>query len=164
MGRGFKFVCKNCGHEYDAFFGIGMFFLDVYEACIADIKSGKYGEEWKALLQSQEYIAVDAEKYLYVCKSCGNWKIDMSLSLYAPKEPDKIPDIQYGIKTVKEWGYVPYVTSVDLEENYSFMKSYVHKCDRCGKRMHKDFLDYSTHLPCPKCGTENNVYSPFFWD
>ena len=165
MGRGSKFRCKNCGYEYFVLVGLGGMFPQAYQDCITDIESGKYGEEWKTLLKSQKYVAVDAEVYLYVCRSCGNWKTDMSLSLYAPNDPDKIPDIQYGIKTVKEWGYVPYVTSVDLEENYSFMKSYVHKCDKCGKRMHKDFLDNSSHLPCPKCGTKNiKVPGILRWD
>lgn len=166
MGSGYSFKCKKCRHEYSIHLGIGMMFPNVYRSCLSDIKEGKYGEEWKKLALSEEYIAVDASRYLYICDSCGNWDLTYSLSLYKPKNPQSIPDKQFGIKTVREWGYVPYVTPRDLNCNYIFLKSYVHKCDKCGNRMHKidedDILSLS--LSCPKCGTENKVRDEIMWD
>lgn len=164
MGTGHGFTCKKCGYYYEISLGIGMMFPKVYQSCIRDIKVGKYGEEWKTLARRQKYIAVDAEEYLYVCESCRNWKTDMDLSLYEPKEPDKILNEQFGIKTVKEWGYVPYVMSRELEEDYSLLKAYVHKCDRCGKIMHKFNAEQISSLWCPKCGTENKKSELFRWD
>ena len=32
---------------------------------------------------------------------------------------------RYGEKTVKEWGYVPYVMPSDLKYDYTFIKSYL---------------------------------------
>lgn len=163
MGHGYSFICKKCRHRYDVHLGIGMMFPRVYASCISDIKSGEYGEEWKSLLLNQENIAVDASKYLYVCKSCGHWKVSYSLSLCVPKEPDKILGERYGDKT-RELRRVSYVSPLDLEMNYSHLKSYFHKCDKCGKRMHKADADKISSLPCPKCGTENEKSDSIDWD
>lgn len=164
MGSGYSFVCKKCHHEYSVNLGIGMMFPTVYRACLSDIKEGKYGEEWKELASSEEYVAVDASRCLYICDSCGNWDLTYSLSLYKPKNPESIPDKQFGIKTVREWGYVPYVTLRELNSNYIFLKSYVHKCDKCGNRMHKADTERLSSLACPKCGTENEVNGIIRWD
>ena len=164
MGKGYRFKCKKCQNEYCASWGIGGAFPLVYRSCLSDIIAGKYGLEWKKLALSEEYIAVDASSYLYSCNFCGNWKIAYSLSLYKPKNPKSIPDKQYGIKTVREWGYVPYVTPLDFEDDYIFLKSYVHKCDKCGKRMHKTDIKHLTSLACPKCGTDNEIDGILMWD
>ena len=164
MGRGYTFKCKKCQNEYSVSCGIGGAFPHVYRSCLSDIIAGKYGEEWKELALSEKYIAVDASRYLYICNSCGNWELTYSLSLYKPKDPKSIPDKQFGIKTVREWGYVPYVTPSDLEDDYIFLKSYVHKCCKCGKRMHKANTDHLASLACPKCGTENEVNGTIRWD
>ena len=164
MGKGYTFKCKKCQNEYGVSWGIGGAFPRVYQSCIENIKAGKYGEEWKTLASSQEYFAVDASRYLYICKSCGNWEISYSLSLYKPKDPESIPDMQFGIKTVREWGYVPFVTPSNLEDDYIFIKSFVHKCNKCGKRMHKANTKKLQSLPCPKCGTQNETNGMLWWD
>ena len=141
-----------------------MLFPKEYKACLKRIKQGKYGEEWQRLALSEEYIAVDASNYLYLCGACGYWEVSPSLSLYRPKAPETIPDQQFGIKTVREWGEVPYVMPHDLENDYIFLKSYVHHCGRCGRRMHKADPVGTFALPCPKCGTENAPGWGLKWD
>ena len=151
MGMGYDFICKKCGHWYNIHLGSGTMFYKVYQSCIRDIQAGKYGEEWKALALSHEHIAVDAETYLYICESCGNWKTDMDLSLYEPKEPDKIQNEKYFML----W---------KLEKYCSLLKPYVHKCDKCGEIMHKFNEEQVSSLSCPKCGTENEIAGVIYWD
>ncbi|MCH5193898.1 MAG: hypothetical protein J1F11_08060 [Oscillospiraceae bacterium] len=167
MGKGLSFVCKNCGHKYDIHLGSGFFFTEVYESSIKKIKAGKYGKEWKELIKSQAYIAVDAEDYLYICNSCGNWKVLQNLSLYAPKKPEEIAYKKYGEQTVEQLGYVPYVMRHQLKSDYQLLKSYPHNCPKCKKIMSEysdNDLDHITTLQCPKCKTENEVSGLFFWD
>ena len=40
----------------------------------------------------------------------------------------------------------------------------VHKCDNCGKRMHKASDDETMNLACPKCGTKNESGNMILWD
>lgn len=160
MGSGHGYICSKCGNEYEVLLGVGM---RTYETTIDKIKNGVYGNEWKDIFSSQEYMAVDAEKNLYTCK-CGNWTVEHSLSLYAPKEPDKIPDKQYGIKTVKEWGYVPYVMKYDLDNDYYCIKHYIHRCQKCGSEMQKTDTKTIHSLPCPECGNINSISSFVNWD
>ena len=56
-----------------------------------------------------------------------------------------------GIKTVEEWGEVPYVTSW---EDYHLLRFYAHKCERCSCSMRKGLESEMLSLPCPKCGSE----------
>lgn len=112
----------------------------------------------------KKYFAVNAEKRVYTCKNCGNWKTDYILDLYAPKKPEEIPNKQYGIKTVAEWGYIPYVMEFDLEEDYKILKRFIHKCTNCGKRMHKASNSELKTLSCPKCGKSNQSGGIIFLD
>ncbi len=125
-----------------------------------------YGDEWKKLVLSEEFVAVDAERYLYICKKCGHWTVGLGLSLYAPNDPKVIMKRQYGIKTVEEWGEVPYVMRWDLKENYHLLKRRVHKCDKCGGVMHKATDKEESNLPCPKCGAAPKKGSMYLidWD
>ena len=154
MGVGYGFKCKKCGYYYDVHLGVGMMFPRVYDSCINDIKAGKYGKEWRKIALSQEYIAVDASKYLYICKSCNHWKVSYSLSLYKPKDIDSIQNKQY----------TSYVTPSMLEYEYTFIKSYIHKCDKCSKRMCRYDINSQSSLVCPKCGTDNEVSELIRWD
>ena len=166
MGSGVGFKCSKCGKEYNANTGIGFMFPKVYKETLADVKTGKYGEEWMSLALSEELVAVDAERYLYICKKCGHWTVDLGLSLYAPNDPKAIMRKQYGIKTVEEWGGVPYVMSWGLEQDYHIIKRRVHKCENCGGVMHKASDKEKSNLPCPECGGAPKNGSQFFinWD
>lgn len=151
MGSGYSFKCKKCGREYDVLVGIGFRFPTEYQNCIKAIKRGKYGLEWKTLFLKTPNAVVDAEEYLYVCNSCGYWKIEKSLSLYSST-----------VELSKDTYIMPY----KLTEACNFIKSYYHKCKKCGKQMHKVDEDDipSLLLSCPKCGTENNVAELIMWD
>ena len=46
--------------------GIGMMYPQVYQEAIKDIKNGNYGAQWQQLINSEEYVAVNAERYIYL--------------------------------------------------------------------------------------------------
>ena len=166
MGRGLSYRCSKCGKTYYANTGIGFMFPEVYKETHSDVKSGKYGEDWKELALSGELIAVDAELYLYVCRKCGHWEVEPDLSLYAPNDPEALKKKEYGIKTVEEWGEVPYVMGDDLESDYHILKRYVHKCKKCNDDMHRAAEDEKNSLPCPNCGGTPDKSNPeiVMWD
>ena len=160
MGNGLKFVCAECGEEYSVDYGIGFGFPRVYKKCIQALKKGKYGSEWKELFLSNKYAVIDAESYVYLCKKCGHWEVEEGLSLYVPKNPEKI------LKRIKEAGKDFYVMSDELKYNYRLLKRRIHKCSKCGKVMHKANSEEEFFLKCPKCGTKprlGNVF-PVYWD
>ena len=144
--------------------GIGMMFPKVYQQIINSISDGEYGQRWKDLFDSQEYVAVNAKKTVYICRNCGHWETNYILDLYVPKKPEEIPNKRYGIKTVAEWGYVPYVIEYDLKENYKILKHFVHTCTNCGRRTHKASDNELQNLSCPKCGKDNKITGFVNWD
>lgn len=164
MGFGYLYSCSKCRKRYSVHAGIGMMFPDVYKELIQEFKDGKHGEEARGLLRDIKYAAVDAEEVVYVCKACGYWEMGHDDSIYAPNDPNAIARKRYGIKTVKEWGYVPYVMKMDLVDDYHILKRYFHKCCKCGKRMHKASDKEMQHLPCPKCGAQNDFKDAMLWD
>lgn len=164
MGHGYIYKCKKCMHEYNVHLGIGMMFPKVYRETLADISEGKYGSNLQELYNNTPYAAVDAEQVVYICNRCGSWELGIDLTLYAPNDPDSIPQKQYGAKTVAEWGNVPYVMQWDLEKEYHIVKRYYHRCSKCGKRMHKASSSELCNLPCPECGSSNQAEGMFMWD
>lgn len=157
MRHGYIFECSKCHIEYDTPVGVGMMFRHVYRQIVDEIKSGTYGNEWKDIFSSQKYTAVDAENNLYTCK-CGNWTVEPSLSLYAPKEPDKIDS------SLKEYGYVPCVMKYDLDDDYYCIGHYIHRCQKCNSEMQETDIKTITSLPCPECGNINSVSGFERWD
>ncbi len=164
MGQGYEYKCKKCRHEYSVNPGFGMLFPQQYRETLADISEGKYGKELQETYNNTPYAAVDAEYVVYVCKNCGSWKQDKDVSIYAPNDPDSIPQKEFGIKTVAERGYVPYVMRDELDSEYHIVKRYYCYCRKCGKRMHKESDDELKNLKCPKCGCANESSMGFLWD
>ena len=165
MGSGFRFKCNNCGGEYTVLLGVGFAFPSEYEKVNEDVKHGEYGEEWKTLINSEEFIQADAEKYFFHCGGCGYWKEDYGLSLYAPNNVESLRKKQYGIKTVEEWGYVPYAifgkTLIgNTNPDFHILKKRIHRCPECNRAMKKHtyeqllkrlYNDDSFTIKCPKC-------------
>ena len=164
MGQGYGFKCKNCRHEYSIRLGIGMMYPEVCRNLLQNLEQGKYGKEWQQLSKNTPYAAVDVKSVIYICNDCSRWEMGKDITLYAPNDPAAISHKQYGIKTVEEWGYVPYVTGIELKRDYHILKRYYHKCGNCGKRMHKASKDEMVHLPCPKCDEINEPNSFIMWD
>ena len=140
MGQGVGFVCSKCKKEYGIGAGIGYNFPQVYKETLEDVKSGKYGEEFKKLALREDNVAVDAEIYLYICNKCGAWKTEKGLALYVPKDPEHEAE--------------PYVMGRGLNEHYRLLRKYIHLCDKCGGVMHKASYEEERSLRCPYCGGE----------
>ncbi|MDO5138764.1 MAG: hypothetical protein Q4D71_09960 [Oscillospiraceae bacterium] len=164
MGTGYSYNCIKCGHKYSVYPGIGAIYPHVYRKKLAEIAEGACGAEWKDLLEKTPYAAIDAETVIYICSSCNRWETGTDITLYAPDDPESISKKQYGIKTVEEWGYVPYVTDWHLEKDYHVLKRYYHKCEKCGRRMHKASEAEMQNLPCPECGEPNRSGGIIMWD
>ena len=164
MGYGYHYTCNKCKHEYTVDLGVGFMFPDDYREILDDISKGVYGSELQELYNSFPYAAVNGERVAYICNGCGSWEVGIDVSLYAPNEPDRIAEQQFGKKTVAEWGYVPYVMKRDLMKEYHLVKRYYHCCDKCGKRMHKASSTELQNLSCPECGSKNHAEDFLYWD
>lgn len=166
MGSGFEFKCCNCGNEYYVNLGIGFLYPRVYKETVEKIEDGEYGPDLKETFESVKYAAIDASKVLFKCPDCGNWEVDIDLSIYAPNDVETVKALKFGEKTVQELGGIPYAMSHMLEEDFHLLKEYKHSCKKCGAEMLKfDESKNCSILPCPKCGKENEC-EPFLicWD
>ena len=154
MGSGYQLTCVCCGKSHAVFTGFGMAFPRVYAELVEDIQAGRFGREWQQLVEETELFAIDAEKHLYRCESCGHWECALGLSIYEPKDPEKILHTRFGEKTMRERGRAPYATCADLRKDYTLVKERVHTCERCGSDMHEiSERDLSrVVLKCPDCG------------
>jgi predicted RNA-binding Zn-ribbon protein involved in translation (DUF1610 family) len=146
--------------------GVGMLFPSEYEKLLRNIKKGEYGRKWQEIALDTPHVAVDAEKYIYACRNCGAWKIEEGLSLYEPNDFEKLKDLRFGDKTVRELGEMPYVMWEDLKSDYHIVKRYIHTCDKCGSRMHRVTSEEMNSLPCPECGgtPDENATTGLNWD
>ncbi|MCM1313800.1 MAG: hypothetical protein NC040_02415 [Muribaculaceae bacterium] len=149
MGHGYCFDCKKCHYEYDVCVGSCMLFSYTYKQIVNEIKNGVHGNNWKYVFSSRNDMVVNATKYLYICQ-CGNWSVEPSLSLYAPKNSNKLT------KT--------YVMEYDLKSDYYCIINYIHICKKCGAEMYKTDITHKTLLPCPKCNNINQTSGIINWD
>lgn len=164
MGKGLGFHCKKCHYEYEVRTGIGMRFPIAYREALKSIAAGDYGIELQKLFNANPLAAINGEGIVYICRACGKWEEGLDPTLYVPDDPEQILNQQFGEKTVREWGYVPYVMDYDLQEQYHVIKRIYHKCSHCGKRMHKATNAELETLPCPKCGEPNRATDFICWD
>lgn len=99
-GSGYDFKCKKCKTKYSAMPGIGMMYPKVCQEALENIKNGKYGPECQEIMNSEEFVAVNAERQIYICSECKHWETDLNMALYRPNDAEAIRTKQYGIKTV----------------------------------------------------------------
>ena len=96
-----------------------------------------------------------------MCDACKIWDSAIDATLYAPNNADAFGKMQYGIKTVEEWGEVPYF----IEGGYfHVIKEYKHKCPKCKGIMRKANEEEYKRLACPKCGEINDMIDEIRWD
>ena len=168
MGRGNTYKCEKCDEVYNITLGVGMLYPIAYEELIEEIKSGAYGDDWKELFLSWDFVVADAKLYFYYCESCGQWEVSKDASLYAPNDVESLKKEQFGEKTVEEWGYVPYADTAD-DETYHLLKKRIHVCLKCNSEMtryNESQLNdpVFNELGCPECGTINPNLGMLFWD
>ncbi len=149
MGDGRSFRCGECGYEFRAYNSIGFMFPEEYQETVAKVRAGEFGVDLKELFHNTSGAAINAERELYVCSSCGGFKNEPNLSVYEPK------DIQISKVHTEYFSMAnpalnqEYVMPSDLQKVYRLIKAFVHKCPECGKRMHK--YTEADRLRCPKC-------------
>lgn len=152
MGSGTVYKCKKCGHEFNVLTGIGMLYPHVCNETKEKIRKGKYGKEWKTLLNENPDCIVNCERELLICEDCGTPKTEKNLSLYLPRKRAKTN---------------PYAFGEELEKKHTLLAAYPHRCKKCGgscKAVRQEIFPSS--LKCPKCG-EKMVNDPMLmisWD
>lgn len=167
MGDGRTFICKHCNKEHDIYFGIGFMFPITYREKVEEIRAGKYGEEWKELFNSKEFVAVDAQRYLYYCKKCGHWEDTTCMDLYEAKHLDKVRKTQKSTDEADKVDKTSYVMDYELKRDWKLLKAYEHNCPNCNKPMawtddcNDKVLD---GIKCPDCGNIMEDGGIVTWD
>lgn len=153
MGHGMILKC-DC-QEHFINLGIGMAYPRVFKEDLEDARSGRLGEDIQKATQGKQYLAIDAENCFYYCSQCGYWEVTGSHDLYEPKNLELMKLRQFGIKTVEEWGEIPYARGSDFEE-YNLIFKYPHICPKCNiemvnpKTIGKRVL---SKIRCQECGS-----------
>ena len=117
-----------------------MTFPTQYAKLLSEAKRGDFGEDYQKIISNEPNVAIDAEEYIYCCRSCRVWKVEPGLSLYrsmSGREPIVGRD---------------YVTPDELKKYYRSWRHISHKCPKCGNRMHRASEFEIKTLPCPFCG------------
>ena len=149
MGNGRVFRCGCCKRELVAESGIGMLFPEQYRGAVRAVLKGKYGPEWKELFENTPGAALDVERELYYCGSCEMISSEFNMTLYAPKEP-AVPEEHTDLSAyVYSFGNCVHVVPWELKGKYRRIRTYVHKCRTCGKRMRR--YREGDRVRCPMC-------------
>ena len=169
MGQNISLKCSCCDYEIGISLGVGFFFPMLYEETIKEIKEGKLGKTLYRFLEEHPDGAVDCERAVLQCDTCGALKQGMNFSMYIPK-PGFVQSPH------SEWsGAFPceglsYVAKSDLKESYNLYQHYPHRCPRCRKRMiamnTEEFMDKlnNQELLCPDCKSKLEMADMIMWD
>ena len=166
MGVGYSFTCSKCGKQYDASWGSGYMFPVEYEEIMKAIRAGEYGTEWQKLEAENDYVVVDAEKHIYLCKKCHNWQSEPAMSLYVPRDLEAIKK-KHRLESSEELKERSFVIPWEIKKEYRIFKRYVHVCKKCRGLMHKATKEELESLPCPECGSapkEPGSNGMIYWD
>lgn len=166
MGVGINIGCK-CDKK-ECMLGVGMMFPSVYTDTIMNARNGKFGKTTQEIMQQNKYAVMDVGYVLFYCDKCGYIKSDDPLDIYIAKDIESFKKREYGIKTVEEWGEVPYWSAPSEEdEDYNdFIKVYthIHRCPKCRHKMKIVTEEYLKNTPCPKCGEKHEILETMLWD
>ena len=168
MGTGYRYHCAACGEEREFSLGIGFAFPRVCERTLGEVEEGLYGDALQRAVRDRPLVGVCAERVVFECEGCGHWETGIDASLYEPDDLDEALSEQFGIKTVAEWGHLPYLMSYKIGNGWHLLAPYEPTCPECGRTMRKrvsdDAADRGTELRCPRCGSMNGLSESFLWD
>lgn len=151
MGTGLIVKCNTCKFKESYHLGAGMMFPNVYKNLVEEVRSGRYGKEWREFFEENDGAAINAEKQLYQCPSCNRLKLDYDKSLYKSKS-----------NTPPEDGYWCYWRNPCNE--YKLFKRFIHYCPKCKIEMRRIEICKDTNIPCPRCGNELTQNNNVSWD
>ena len=163
MGKMAMYRCGECGYTKELVLGIGMMHPTISSEIKEAIAQGEFGPELKSAYEACELPAVYPEDKVYECPSCGYWDVYKDASIYEPVDVAAVKKEQFGIKTVEEWGGIPYMTGRDIESGaYRLVREYAPSCPHCGKDMHVSSVDTkkaagAVSLKCPSCGSASGT-------
>ena len=156
MGEGISFICKHCGKENIALWGIGMFFLQSYKETIQQVKNGECGAEYQKLVERFPVYGINTEKYVFTCDRCNTWRCEKDMTFYVPKEKDS--DLTY------------HETEDSSKKDYKYIREVNHRCPKCSRPMrrmsHNEAMNRLSTGWCGYCGAVNNTedISHVMWD
>lgn len=139
MGRLVMVKC-DCGYVCERFrYGVNSAYEEVKKHQTALAKSGRYGKQWKELLDSDSELRVNAEYKIYQCPCCHQICSEHCMDLYKPGKYDG-----------------GYYTATSEEVVYH----YKHLCPDCKKKMTEIPLSLDRYgnvseeepVICPECG------------
>lgn len=145
MGEILKINCK-CSSDHNKsrtyYLGSGMFTFMQHNEIIRKIKLGKYGKEYKEIVDKKPYCVVDINKSIFICPKCKSLKSECVFNLYAPKHIDinKIKNNQC------------YYDFFINRHNYTLMKERIHLCSNCETKMNRISIKELQKMNCPRCG------------
>lgn len=169
MGCWAKYECDECGFTQDLFLGVGMRFPLLSDEVRASIAEGEYGAALKEAHDRCELPAVHPERKAYACPSCGCWDVYEDATLYEPADVEAVKKEKFGIKTVEEWGKIPYIGRYEIEAGkYHEVCGYSPACPECGGPMGAVPIDLegdaqAVPLKCPNCGSADATLDTSGW-
>ena len=131
MGVGHKLVCRKCGYQFDARFGVGYTFPLVYQETIRAGKEGKLGKDIQGFLLKHPDGALNCEEVMLLCTSCGELVMGQDLSMYIPQNTQAATDNGRALSAED----ASYVGPGELKRNYRLAKRHEHLCEKCGGTM-----------------------------
>lgn len=137
MFRGELLFCENCGKNHYITIGGGLYFEEYSSSTVHQMKQGKFGEEYKKLVNENNNIYVDCLRRVYYCDKCENWEIKECLDVYFSDAHSIFTHALY--------------TS---PENFNLLKAYNHICGKCNNTMRMLNENEDNKLKCLSCHSE----------
>lgn len=161
MGSGYEVICKKCGYTQDLRFGIGFRYPRVCEEILEEMKSGAFGKRFMNDANTIPNVAVHASKTLFVCDTCGAWKLDYAIDLCTPVKDKKNRTGRFSV-AIDYPKEIPYVMPYELKYEYSIIRSKQHRCGKCKTALRP--MKKNEKLICPECGNTLKKGDEIFWD
>ena len=160
MGTGRTYKCDKCGYTFSGLFGVGMAFPIAYQEAEEQAKKGELGEEVKKIFQEHEHAALEIETVALCCTVCGNLDTGPELSVWIPIDEKNEPS-----REQRDWSCGisgKYIDSCDLEERFTKVMDYPHKCEKCSGPM--EIIRNHSLLQCPTCKLPLKEAGVIMWD
>ena len=137
---GFRFICGDCGKIEGFMTGMDFSYRRTYRATRQKAEEGAFGEKLAAFLHDHPEAALNPENRLYLCPSCGAWRVEPDLSAYLPLDGRTEPE-----------PFVLFEEDTGEADGYRPVLPYEHRC-ACGGRLEPSARPGEEKLRCRSCG------------
>lgn len=153
MGSIIRYTHRDCRFKLEFHEGVGFYLFKLQCEARENMRSGKWGEHWKDLMEQYPEGTATLQNALCYCQKCKKYFTEPRVKFYVPKD---------GFKYEYDERHSDMVPSYIISEHYQLLEKEQITCPDC--EADAVVIENFRSIHCPVCGKDLKGRDVGNWD